>query len=67
MPRMSRKMYYEVTALIFLIIAVLHAMRLLYGWEASVGGVTVPLWASVAAIVIAGYLSYRGFTWKHLK
>jgi hypothetical protein len=63
----NRKTYYEVTSLIFLIVAVLHAMRVLYGWDANVGGVEVPLWASWAAIVIAGYLSYRGFTWKSLK
>lgn len=51
----------------FLIIAVLHAMRLLYQWEANVAGVEVPLWASMAAVVIAGYLAYRGFTWKTLR
>lgn len=63
----NRKTYYEVTSLIFLIVAVLHAMRLLYGWDAVIGGVMVPLWASWAAVLIAGYLAYRGFTWKQLK
>ncbi|MBP9817035.1 MAG: hypothetical protein KBD05_03345 [Candidatus Pacebacteria bacterium] len=63
----NRKTYYQVTSLVFLIVAVLHAMRLLYGWEAVVAGVTVPLWVSWAAVLIAGYLSYRGFTWKQLK
>lgn len=42
-------------------------MRLLYGWEATIGSVTVPLWASAVAVLLAGYLSYRGFTWKSLK
>jgi len=64
---MSRKNYYQTTSLIFLIVAVLHAMRLLYGWEATIGSVTVPLWASAVAVLLAGYLSYRGFTWKSLK
>lgn len=63
----NRKTYYQVTSLIFLIVAVLHAMRILYSWDAVVGGVTVPLWASWAAVLIAGYLAYRGFTWKSLK
>ncbi len=63
----NRKTYYEVTSLIFLIVAVLHAMRLLYGWDAVIGDVMVPLWASWAAVLIAGYLAYRGFTWKQLK
>ncbi len=63
----NRKTYYKVTSLIFLLIAVLHAMRLLYGWEATIGDINVPLWASWVAVLLAGYLSYRGFTWKQLK
>jgi len=63
----NRKTYYQVTSLVFLIVAVLHAMRILYSWDAVIAGVTVPLWASWAAVLIAGYLSYRGFTWKQLK
>ncbi len=63
----NRKTYYQVTSLVFLIIAVLHAMRLLYGWDAYIAGVFVPLWVSGAAVIIAGYLSYRGYTWKKLK
>jgi len=63
----NRKTYYQVTSLVFLIVAVLHAMRILYSWDAVIAGVMVPLWASWAAVLIAGYLSYRGFTWKQLK
>jgi len=63
----NRKTYYQVASLVFLIVAVLHALRLIYGWSAEIAGVTIPLWVSGAAVIIAGYLSYRGFTWKQLK
>lgn len=53
-------MYYSVTSLIFLIIAVLHALRLYYGWVASIGGFTIPVSWSWVALVIAGYLGYQG-------
>lgn len=57
-------MYYRVTATLFLIIAVLHLLRVVYGWEAVLGGVVIPMYVSYVAIVVAGYLAYRGFTSK---
>ena len=46
--------------ILFLIIAVLHALRLLYGWPAVIGTFVVPMWASWVAVVVAGTLSYHG-------
>lgn len=57
---MSQKNYAMVTGLIFLAVAVLHALRLLYGWTAVLNGWTVPMWISGAGVVIAGYLAYHG-------
>lgn len=63
---MNTKTYYQSVAVIFSIIAVLHAARGLYGWEAVVAGVTIPVWVSWAAVLIAGYLAVRGFQFaKH--
>lgn len=61
---MNKKMYYRVSATAFAVIAVLHGARSLYGWEASVSGVDIPLWVSYCAMAIAAYLAYRGFSVK---
>jgi len=46
---------------IFLAIAVLHALRIIFGWEANIGGLAVPTWVSWVALVVAGYLANEGF------
>ncbi|MHB1769690.1 MAG: hypothetical protein ACYCPH_01245 [Minisyncoccota bacterium] len=46
---------------IFLIVALLHLMRIAFGWNLIVGNVAVPLWLSWLGVVIAGYLSYSSF------
>lgn len=61
---MNEKAYYTTVALIFLIIAVLHLLRAIQGWEAVIGGVLVPVWFSWVAAILAGYLSLRGFQLK---
>lgn len=58
---MDKKTYYKVVSVIFAALAVMHALRVYYAWEAQVGGYDVPLWCSYAAIAIAGYLSVRGW------
>jgi len=59
---MPQKNFFLITTIIFLAIVVLHILRLLYGWHAVIGGWTVPMWLSVVAIIISGYLSYQGFS-----
>lgn len=58
---MKMKTYVTVSGLIFLAIAVLHALRLYYGWDAVIGGVAIPLWASWVAVIVAGALAYSAF------
>lgn len=53
--------YRKVSGTIFALIAVLHLARLLYGWEAVIGGWTVPVWASVLGVIIAGWLAWSAF------
>ena len=59
--RMSLKIYLKTAGTIFLIIAVLHLLRLVLGWNAVFEGWSVPLWLSAVALVVAGYLAYEGF------
>lgn len=62
---MNIKIYYKIVAGIFTSIAILHALRLFYGWEATLGGATIPLWMSGFGVAIAGYLAFRG--WQFAK
>lgn len=50
------------TAIIFLIISVLHFARAFLGWEASIAGLVVPVWGSWVALVVSGFLAYSGFS-----
>lgn len=58
---MSQNIFTLVAGLVFFVVAGLHALRLLLGWEAVIGGWDVPRWVSVAGLLIAGYLSYAAF------
>jgi len=42
---------------IFAIVALMHVLRLLLGWDATIAGTEIPMWVSVAALVIAGGLA----------
>ena len=57
---MDRKLYYQVVSFVFLVIACLHFARALYGWEAIIGGVVIPVWVSWFAVILASYLAARG-------
>lgn len=52
--------------LVFAIVAVIHLLRLLFGWEVTISGAAVPLWASVLGIVIAAGLA-AGLWWESRK
>ena len=59
--QMSQKTYLKTAGVVFLIIAVLHLLRLVLGWSAVFEGWNVPQWLSAGALVVAGYLAYEGF------
>ncbi len=58
---MSQKMFSATTGVIFLLIALLHAFRIVFGVEWIVEGWAVPMWASWVAVPIAAYLAYQGY------
>ena len=53
-----------VTSAIFALIALLHALRLVYGWNVTIGEWTVPVWVSAVGFLIAGYLAFQGLLLK---
>ena len=58
---MNKKTYLSTAATIFLIVATLHLLRVIYKLEVVVGGWVVPQWLSVLAVVFIGYMSYQAF------
>ncbi len=57
---MSQKTFSLVAGLIFLLIAVMHGLRLAVKWEVVLNGWSIPMWASAVAIVMAAYLAFEG-------
>ena len=53
--------YLRISGVIFGVIALLHAVRLLLDWPAQVAGWAVPLWISWVAILATGTLSFWAF------
>ena len=46
-----------IAALVFALVAALQLLRFLLGWEVVVNGMTIPLWASAIAFVVAAALA----------
>ena len=47
---------------IFILVAVMHLLRLVFGWGVTLDGMVVPMWVSIMAFLIAGALAY--FLWR---
>jgi hypothetical protein len=51
------KPFTTIAAVIFALVALVHMLRVFSGWEVTVSGMAVPMWASVAGLVIAAGLA----------
>ena len=58
---MHRKTYLFVTAIVFSVIGVVHLLRIVLGWEAAVGGWSIPMWLSWLAMIVTAVFAYYGF------
>ena len=56
---MGQKTFSLVVGLIFLLIAIMHGLRLAFRWEVVLNGWSVPMWASAVALLIAAYLAFE--------
>ena len=64
---MTQRTFALVTAVLFFLIALLHAVRLLRGWQVTIGGAVVPFWISWIGLAIAVYLANQGFQLSRTK
>jgi len=51
------KPFITIAIVIFSLVAVLHVLRLIFGWQAVIDGLVIPMWASVVGLIIAGGLA----------
>jgi hypothetical protein len=51
-----------VTATLFLVVAIMHLLRIIFGWQVEIGGLNIPFWVSWLALFVTGGLAYFGFT-----
>ena len=58
---MNRKTYMTVTATLFLVVAIMHLLRIIFGWQVEIGGLSIPFWVSWLGVLVAGALAYLGF------
>ncbi len=58
---MSQRMFSVTAGVIFLLITVLHTLRIVFGMEAVLEGWALPMWVSWVAVPIAAYLAYQGY------
>ncbi len=57
----------RLSALVFALIALVHLLRLLLGWDMILGAFEAPQWVSLIALIIAGGLAWWMWTASHGK
>ncbi len=50
------------TGVVFSLVGLLHAFRLLKGWPVTIGPWRAPLWISWLGLALAAFLAYTAFT-----
>ena len=57
---MIERYYALIAGVVFLVIALAHVVRIAIGATVIVEGAAVPMWASVLAVLVMGFLAYEG-------
>ena len=58
---MSERAFSLTAGIVFLLIALGHFLRIVFGVPFAVFDISVPIWPSIVAVAITGFLSYEGF------
>ena len=64
---MTKKLYFCISATVFGVVGTMHLLRLVFGWQVMFGGVEIPLWVSLPALLCAGALTYHGWRLSQVK
>jgi len=52
------KPFTNIATAIFALIAIMHLVRLILGWEVTVNAVIIPMWVSVLGLIVAVGLAW---------
>jgi hypothetical protein len=58
---MSQRTFSLIVGAVFFLIAFGHLMRVVLGATLVVEGIAIPMWPSVLAAIVMGYLAFEGF------
>lgn len=58
-----KKPFTFLAILVFALVALVHLLRLVFGWEVNFEGSAVPMWPSIVALVVASGLA-AGLWWE---
>lgn len=64
---MNKNIYLIVTGMIFVLVAVLHLLRLINQWPVQIGLASIPLWVSCVALLLASILFFWAFLLVRIK
>ncbi len=51
------RIFTRLAALIFTLVAILHALRLCFRWEVTLNGIVIPLWPSAIGLIVPAFLA----------
>jgi hypothetical protein len=59
------KPFTKIAIAVFSLVAVLHLLRVIFGWEVILSGIVIPLWISVVGFIIAAGLAF--LLWREMR
>lgn len=57
---MNKNTYKKTAGIVFSVVAVVHAFRILYNWDVVIGGWMMPMWLSWVVVVLIGWMAWAG-------
>lgn len=59
---MSKKAFYTTSGIVFLVVTVVHFLRVMNGWDLTLDTYSIPMWWSWVVVLFLGYMSYQGLS-----
>ena len=59
------KPFTTIAVVVFTLVALLHLLRVVSGWDVTVSGIAIPIWASAIAFVVAAALAVMLWREEH--
>lgn len=59
------KPFTMIAVVVFALVALLHLLRLVLGWQITLNAVVIPIWASAVGLVIAAVLAVMLYRESH--